>query len=118
MRKKRLRVLVCGSHLSLDPDTEQRVCAALDELKPDLVIHGLATGVDAFAGKWAERKGVPCMAFQPAWTRYGFAAGPKRNAWMLEWGEPDLVLAFPGGGGTENMIKLAEEADVEVRRVS
>ena len=33
---------------------------------------------------------------------------------MLEEGKPDLVVAFPGGRGTENMKKLAREAGVEV----
>jgi len=33
------------------------------------------------------------------------------------WFEPDLVLAFPGGRGTANMVKQAREQGVEVREV-
>jgi hypothetical protein len=31
---------------------------------------------------------------------------------MLDEGKPDLVVAFPGGGGTANMCKQAREAGV------
>jgi hypothetical protein len=37
---------------------------------------------------------------------------------MLEEGKPDLVVAFPGGTGTANMVKQARAAGVEVLEVS
>ena len=40
-----------------------------------------------------------------------------RNREMLERGRPDLVIAFPGGPGTANMVKLAREAGIEVIKV-
>jgi hypothetical protein len=45
------------------------------------------------------------------------AAGPIRNARMLEEGKPDIVIAFPGGRGTANMIEQAHAAGVEVVQV-
>jgi ABC-type Fe3+-hydroxamate transport system substrate-binding protein len=33
-------------------------------------------------------------------------------------GKPDLVVAFPGGRGTANMIEQAEQAGVPVRRIT
>ena len=36
---------------------------------------------------------------------------------MLMEGKPDLVVAFPGGAGTANMIKQARKAGVEVIEV-
>jgi UDP-N-acetylmuramoylalanine-D-glutamate ligase len=36
---------------------------------------------------------------------------------MLNNGKPDLVVAFPGGRGTENMVKQAEAAGVPVKKV-
>jgi hypothetical protein len=33
---------------------------------------------------------------------------------MLEEGKPDLVVAFPGGRGTANMVKQARAAAVKV----
>jgi UDP-N-acetylmuramoylalanine-D-glutamate ligase len=35
---------------------------------------------------------------------------------MLNEGKPDLVVAFPGGAGTENMVSLATKAGIEVIR--
>ena len=36
---------------------------------------------------------------------------------LLDEGKPDLVVAFPGGGGTADMILRAERAGVPVRQV-
>jgi hypothetical protein len=55
--------------------------------------------------------------FPAQWDRYGEAAGPIRNAWMLEFGKPDLVVAFPGGRGTADMISKARKAGIEVCEV-
>jgi len=35
---------------------------------------------------------------------------------MLDKGQPDLVLAFPGGNGTADMIRRAEAANIPVKR--
>jgi hypothetical protein len=37
---------------------------------------------------------------------------------MLDEGKPDLVIAFPGGGGTADMMRRARAAGVEVLEVS
>jgi hypothetical protein len=44
--------------------------------------------------------------------------GPIRNKPMLEEGKPDLVVAFPSGRGTANMMKQAREAGVPVRVIT
>ena len=46
----------------------------------------------------------------------GHCGGPKRNQMMLDQ-KPDIVLAFPGGRGTADMIARAEQAGVEVVKV-
>ncbi len=53
-----------------------------------------------------------------AWADYGKAAGPIRNALMLSEGRPRCVIAFPGGKGTRNMLKLAYQAGVEVVEIA
>jgi hypothetical protein len=45
-------------------------------------------------------------------------AGPLRNYQMLEEGKPDLVVAFPGGGGTKDMVRRAVKAGVSVHEVN
>lgn len=40
------------------------------------------------------------------------AAGPIRNQQMLDDGKPDLVVAFPGGKGTADMVRRARVAGI------
>ncbi len=37
-----------------------------------------------------------------------------RNQQMLDEAKPDMVLAFPGGRGTDDMVSRAEKAGVPV----
>jgi hypothetical protein len=83
-----------------------------------LVIHGAARGADRMAGEWAATAGVPVAEFPADWRRYRRGAGPVRNRQMLVEGRPDLVLAFPGKSGTENMVRQATAAGVPVRRIT
>jgi hypothetical protein len=45
-------------------------------------------------------------------------AGPLRNQRMLDEGKPDLVVAFPGGGGTKDLVRRAVKAGVSVHEVN
>ena len=47
----------------------------------------------------------------------GYRAGPIRNQEMLDKGKPDLVIAFPGGKGTADMVGRALRTGVFVYRV-
>lgn len=106
-----MRVLVCGGRDFCD---REAVFAALDRLGPLIVIHGGARGADMLAGQWAEERTVACMVFPAPWRGAGKAAGPMRNRWMLAWGRPDLVMAFPGGAGTGHMVRIAEREGIKV----
>lgn len=111
-----LRVLVCGGRAFSDPAA---VFEELDRLKPALVITGGAGGADFAALEWARHRGVPVAVFEPHWKALGKAAGPLRNGWMLKYGQPDMVLAFPGGAGTADMLRQARAARVEwIREVT
>ena len=70
------------------------------------------------AGEWANSAGVSVEEFAADWRGHGRAAGPMRNADMLAIGVPDLVVAFPGGRGTANMVKQARAAGIRVQVVS
>lgn len=110
-----MRVLVCGGR---DYEYPSRVADALSEHGATIVIHGhCRTGADAHADEWARRCGLSVLRFPADWDRYGRAAGPVRNAQMLVEGKPDLVLAFPGGRGTADMVRRAREAGVRVVEV-
>ena len=82
---------------------------------PDLVIAGGAPGADSLAAEWAEDHGIHVAEVLALWDKYGKRAGWVRNKVMLDLG-PDVVIAFPGGKGTEMMVSLARQAGVPVRQ--
>ena len=78
------------------------------------VISGHASGADQMAEMWADENRIP-LSIDPAdWSRHGKSAGPIRNQQMLDEGKPDLVVAFPGGAGTADMVRRAERASIAV----
>lgn len=87
----------------------------------DTVLHGAARGADTLAAEWCsgdrDIARVPCVAFPADWTAHGKAAGAIRNQRMLDDGEPHIVIAFPGGRGTADMVRRARKAGVPVLRV-
>lgn len=78
-----------------------------DAFAPSLVIHGGAQGADRIAREWCICRKVECRGYAADWKRHGRAAGPIRNQRMLDDGKPDLVIAFPGGRGTADMVRRA-----------
>lgn len=84
--------------------------------------HGGAPGADEGSGLWAAARGIPVLPFLADWNRHGDAAGPIRNADMLagrhptegQVPRPELVVAFPGGEGTADMVRKAKAAGVPV----
>jgi hypothetical protein len=106
-----MKILACGGRSYLNRD---RVFRSLDELKPDHVIHGGASGADSLAGIWARNRGVALTVYKADWEKHGSAAGPIRNQQMLDEGKPDLVVAFPGGKGTADMVKRAKRAGIKI----
>lgn len=115
-----MRVLVCGGrdyadrkHLS---ETLDVILKQSDRAPYDVLIHGGAPGADMLANDWAQGKLVQVRMFTADWHRLGKAAGPIRNQQMLDEGKPDLVVAFPGGKGTADMVARAEKAGVRVVR--
>jgi hypothetical protein len=81
------------------------------------VIQGGASGADEGAARWAKSEGIRCTEYRANWKKHGKAAGPIRNQEMLDKGRPDLVIAFPGGRGTRDMVRRAEGALVPVYHV-
>jgi len=113
--KKWRRVLVCGGRDFNNPDW---MSATLGELSRDagwsVIIEGGALGADRQAREWAVANGLAVETFEADWHRHGRRAGPIRNRRMLEEGMPDLVVAFPGGHGTADMVRQATEAGILV----
>jgi hypothetical protein len=105
-----MRVLVCGGR---DFDNYQAVETVLNSIPGiSLIINGGAKGADALSSKWAKEHKVACLVFPALWNKEGKAAGPLRNVRMLEEGQPQMVVAFPGGKGTAHMLALTKQADI------
>lgn len=118
---RKRRVLICGGRDFYNYDLFNRT---MDQLLPwfdlnDLVIiEGDADGADNLAFNWAMTRGLPVITMAAGWHYHGNSAGPIRNGWMLRFAMPDLVVAFPGGSGTANMIAQARKAGVDVLEVA
>lgn len=111
-----MRLLVCGGR---DFNNRQAVFSVLYDFEEtsegvSCIIHGGAKGADAWAAEWAQTNGIDVQEFPADWEKYARSAGPTRNAVMLKEGQPDAVLAFPGGRGTADMIGQARAAGVDV----
>jgi UDP-N-acetylmuramoylalanine-D-glutamate ligase len=110
-----MRVLVCGGR---DYSDIRKVFATLGELSGmEFLMFGCASGADAIAHQWGERMRMDYRKFFAKWTEQGKGAGPIRNQRMLDEGKPDLVVAFPGGSGTADMVRRAKAAGVRVIEV-
>ncbi len=111
-----MKVLVCGGRYYTDKEKMWPLLYQLVWCNTDLIIHGGAKGADSLAGEWARAAGIQEVICPANWDTHGRSAGHRRNKAML-WLKPDIVLAFPGGLGTANMIKQAKEAGIEVREI-
>lgn len=79
----------------------------------DLLVHGNAVGADRDAALWFNERGWPTEPHNADWGRHGKAAGPIRNDEMLKSGL-DILIAFPGGRGTADMVSRCQKAGVNV----
>ena len=117
-------VLVTGGRDWVDRADRLRlvhVALAAVSPRPDIIVVGgddrdYPNGVDAAAYRWALESGIQPAVCPANWTYWKRAAGPIRNGAMLLL-RPHLVLAFPGGKGTQDMVLRATAAGVPVRRV-
>lgn len=130
-----MKVLVCGGR---DGNDRRLVDFVLNHLNKDgdikLVVQGGATGYDRLARDWAFRNGVPQKEYKADWAnlnqpdamirtrkdgvKYDARAGSRRNQKMLDEEKPDLVVAFPGGFGTGDMVRRSLGGGFTVWEVS
>lgn len=79
------------------------------------IVSGAARGADSAASAYAIANNLKLHEFPADWKRYGPSAGPIRNQQMIDEARPDLVVAFPGKTGTQDMIRRALENKIPVR---
>jgi hypothetical protein len=125
LREQTQRVLVTGGR---DYDDEAHVFDVLDRLhataRIEVIIAGgklesekrseRARGADRLALLWAKARGVTPIECPADWPKYGDRAGPIRNSVMLREHRPTMVVGFPGGHGTADMLRKAAKANVDI----
>ena len=93
------------------------------------IIEGGATGADRLGREWAISRNIPYETYAAKWDnldvpgavvktrsdgkKYNAKAGFDRNGDMLK-ANPDGVVAFPGGRGTDDMVRQSGNAKVPV----
>lgn len=113
------RILVCGGRYAFDTNF---IFATLDEYRKFFapvfcIIQGEARGTDYIAKCWAKRNGIACIGVEANWDFYDKSAGPTRNYWMTQFCSPELILAFPGNKGTENMVQTGKRLGITTHRI-
>lgn len=113
-----IKILVCGGRQYTNRKKIHQVLDALKQHYGDIyIISGAATGADMLVIKWSIANDVKYKAYPAEWTKYGKAAGPIRNQQMLDEEKPNIVVAFPGGKGTLDMVKRSMRSEIQVFNV-
>lgn len=108
-------LLVCGGRNFTDREfvnwTLERVDAKRFVM---LVVHNGEPGAAELAEQWATARHIN-VARNPVLRKdLGPAAMPTCNQEMLDIFRPDGVVAFPGGAGTADMVRRAQEVGIPV----
>lgn len=110
---------VTGGRDYSDAECVNREMAAHHErLEFGVVINGYADGLDKLVDAWCVSNGVQparCPALWDYWRSQGRVriAGVRRN-WAMTLLRPRVLLAWPGGEGTDNMIAQCRRVGIEV----
>lgn len=107
-----------GRSYSLRPEDY----AILAALHPSMIYVGDALGADAYVAAWGDENKILVEVRKADWDQYGKAAGPIRNKRMLEAANGcagneylhPILLAFPGGHGTQDCIRQAKSMGIPV----
>ena len=109
-------VAIAGGRDVTDPgavfDRLDRVRAKHNDM---VLVHGGGPGVERIAAQWAETNGVHQVVCKPDWNAHGRAAPFRRNDGLLDL-LPKGVVAFPGGGITDNLVDKAVKLGIPVMR--
>ncbi len=115
------KVLVCGGrHYHNVPILNSVLDGLHLEHTIDHLIHGACHlgGADILAERWAKRREIMYTGVPAKWKGEGQGAGFDRNSYMIDLWEPDFVVAFPGGQGTQDCEGYALQKGIKVIRVT
>jgi hypothetical protein len=114
-----MKILVCGGRKYSDQDQFIEVMDKIvNKFGADNIefISGGATGADTMIIEYAQFHQIDYTVKYAKWKKSGKSAGSIRNKVMLDL-NPNLVVAFPGGSGTKNMVEISRKKGVLVHEV-
>lgn len=115
---EKITVLVSGGREYTNWDKVNEFLTDIHKETPiEKIVHGGARGADSLGGKWARENGVVEKVYKADWGTHGKAAGVIRNQEMLDSNTVELVIAFPGGKGTSDMVSRAKKSGIEVKEI-
>lgn len=111
-----IRVAVTGGRdVTPDLDALRRFLSELPEAV-EIRVGDCPTGVDSAVRLWGRARDFTVLEFTADWLAYGRKAGPIRNKYMLT--NADVLVAFPGGAGTNDCVAQAKRLGLEVVHLS
>lgn len=110
-----MKIMVTGSRDHKDRAAVYEALMQYKDYDPHIIVGDCPTGVDNIVKQFCYQYDWPIEIFEADWLRYKRAAGPIRNARMVEQ-KPDICLAFPLGNsrGTRNAMKQAATVGIPV----
>jgi len=103
---------VCGGREFADAFLVARTLA--DHVRyGDVVVHGGAPGADTMADRWARRNRRDLIVVPALWDSFEKGAGFRRNA-IIAALPLRLLIAFPGGTGTADMVERARSKGIPI----
>lgn len=109
-----MKLIVAGGRNYHFTDQDYQILADIVKLhKVTEIVHGGASGADSYAAQFAaDDEELICVEFPADWYTYKKSAGPLRNIQMAKYA--DALLVFPGGIGTQSMLKIAKTHKLKI----
>lgn len=109
-------VIVTGSRSWTSMARIRMLKAVLDDLNPDIIVHGGALGADSIAHTWCKNNGKKSFVYFPDYDTHKKGAPLKRNILMLEDYPEATVVAcpLPESRGTYHTMNGAEDRGMEI----
>ncbi|WP_419735880.1 DUF2493 domain-containing protein [Pseudomonas sp. COR18] len=113
-----MRVLICAGRYYMNAALCRKVLEAYHARQGiEVLVHGGNQHLGSTLEDWARETGAHIVRYPSNWQRYGKQAERRRNRFMLQDSEPDLVIAFPGGSDTEELVAQARANGIDIHSI-